>query len=127
MKIGTAIVAAALAGVVVAAQSGPVGGDKGPSELSGRTQGKAQRCVGAISATPFRVAESNPHLLLYGEGKTIWASDLGPGCAFPDTGVVNPEVAASFYCKGDFVRAAGLLNLLPGHHCVLGNFVPYRQ
>jgi hypothetical protein len=127
MKMVPAMVMAALAIALAGAQPVVPVGAKSPAELAGRTPGKPQRCVGAQSAATFRVADSDPHLLLYGEGKTIFATNVGPNCDFADSGIARPETTASFYCKGDFVRAPGPLNLLPGRHCVLGEFVPYRQ
>jgi hypothetical protein len=126
MRLGLALLAAVLVVSCSAPQPVPVA-PKQAAELAGRAPGKTQRCVGAISDAPFRVSEADPHLLLYGEGKTIWANDLGPSCGFAESGVAQPEVTASYYCHGDFVRAPGPLNLLPGPHCVLGDFVPYTK
>ena len=126
MKLAFALLAAILAGAA-APQLAPVTGGKGPPELAGRTPGKKQRCLPAPPNMSFAVSEADPHLLMYDDGKTVWVNNLGPSCGFPDSGFVRPDASASYYCKGDFVRAPGALGVLPGPHCVLGDFVPYRK
>jgi hypothetical protein len=126
MRLSLVLFVAALAGSCSAPQPVPVA-PRQVAELAGRTAGKAQRCVPAQPNPVFRVSQSDPHMLLYGEGKTIWATDLGPGCSFGESGTAQPENASSYYCHGDFVRAPGPLNLLPGPHCVLGDFLPYGR
>ena len=127
MRLGFALLAAAVAGSCAAPAPPPAAAHKDVAELAGRTAGRPQRCVPAQGTLAFRVADADPHLLLYGEGKTVWVNELGPGCGFPDGGAIRPDTSASYYCSGDFVRAPGPLNVLPGSHCALGTFVPYRN
>lgn len=98
------------------------------AELNGRMAGKPQRCVSVRPGVEFSTSDENPHLLLYDDGKTIWASNLAPGCGFgPSESVIPAGESASFYCKGDFVKAGSRMSVSPfGARCVLGNFTPYR-
>lgn len=97
-------------------------------ELSGRAAGKPQRCVSVEPGAEFSTSDENPHLLLYDDGKAIWASDLAVGCGFgPGEAVVPAGESASFYCKGDFVKTGSRISVSPfGGRCVLGSFTPYR-
>lgn len=129
MKLPIAIIgvsAAALAGSTAppAASVAP----KVVAELAGRTPGKSQRCVSVQPGLLFQTSGEDPHLLLYNDGKAIWASKLEPSCGFgPNESVIPDETAAS-YCHGDFVRQGNRIELSPfGAHCVLGNFTPYRN
>jgi len=107
----------------------PVTGPKLVAELSGRTAGKPQRCVGVAPGVEFSTSGENPRLLLYDDGKTIWASSLGSGCGFgPSETVVPAGESASFYCRGDLVKAGSRMSVSPfGQRCALGNFTPYRS
>jgi len=101
--------------------------DSPPQELSGRTAGKPQRCVSVQPGTAFFTADSDPHLLLYDDGKTIWASRLEASCGFGPSESIIPDETASYYCKGDLVRQGNRIELSPfGRRCALGNFTPYR-
>jgi hypothetical protein len=124
MKLSIAILAAAL---TASAAPVPVTAPQAAPELAGRTPGKAQRCVTGEAGLLFQVSESDPHLLLYGDGKTIWASRLGPECGFEAGETAMPDETASFYCRGDFVRAGGRVTLIPGRRCTLGDFTPYKN
>jgi hypothetical protein len=122
MKLRLVLITAALA-CSSAAPPKPV------AELKGRTAGKPQRCVGVEPGVEFNTSDEDPHLLLYDDGKTIWANNLGTGCGFgPSESVIPAGESASFYCRGDFVKAGSRMNLSPfGQRCVLGNFTPYRS
>lgn len=96
-------------------------------ELSGLSPGKNQRCVSVQPGNFFTTSQSDPHILLYDDGKTVWASRLDQHCGFEPGQTVIPDTSASYYCHGDFVRAGSRVTLLPfGPTCVLGNFTPYR-
>jgi hypothetical protein len=99
------------------------------AELAGRAPGKAQRCVSLPAGRLFSTSDSDPHLLLYDDGKTIWASRLDASCGFGPGQSIIPDSPASYYCHGDFVRqGGGRVELNPfGHRCVLGDFVPYKR
>jgi hypothetical protein len=128
MKLRVSIVAVALAGSCAGSQTAPVAAPKAVAELAGRSPGKSQRCVTGEPGVLFRVSDSDPHLLLYDDRKTIWASVLAPSCGFEAGQTVGPDVSASYYCHGDFVRARSRIALLPfGHTCVLGDFTPYSS
>ncbi len=127
MKLRAAVLTAALAGSCAASQPAPIAVPK-MAELAKRAPGKPQRCVTVEPGFLFRVSDADPHLLLYDDGKTIWASVLAPGCGFEAGQSVIPDESASYYCRGDFVLAGSRETLLPlGRRCVLGDFTPYRS
>jgi hypothetical protein len=98
------------------------------AELDGRAPGKPQRCVGVPPGGHFETSSEDPHLLLYDDGKTIWASRLDSSCGFGPAESVIPDTAASYYCQGDFVRQGGRIELSPfGKRCALNRFTPYRK
>src|SRR5262245_10265474 len=101
--------------------------DNPPTELNGRTPGKPQRCVSVQPGSGFFTSDSDPHLLIYDDGKTVWASHLDASCGFGPSESIIPDENASYYCKGDFVRQGSRIELSPfGRRCALGNFTPYR-
>ena len=125
MRLRIALLAVVLAGSFAGTQPSPKGNQV--TELAGRKAGKTQRCVSLPSGRLFSVSESDPHLVLYDDGTTIWASNIGPSCSFEGGQTVIPDETASYYCKGDFVRAGSRITLPPfGRRCALGNFTPYR-
>lgn len=95
-------------------------------ELTGRTAGAAQHCIPIVRTQALRVSDSDPHTLLYGTGRTIWASDLGPGCGLSVNDVLISE-PLSRYCRGDIVRSFDQMSRIPGPTCALGDFVPYTR
>jgi hypothetical protein len=128
MKLPMVILASALASLGAAPQSTPVAADKDVAELAGRTAGKPQRCVSVKPGRLFSTSDSNPNLLLYDDGKTIWVSDVGPNCGFEGGESAIPDESSSYYCQGDFVRPGSRITLLPfGRHCALRDFTPYRK
>jgi hypothetical protein len=128
MNLRIAFLTAALAGSCAASQPPSTAVPKQVAELAKRTPGKPQHCVTVEPGLLFRVSDADPHLLLYDDGNTIWASVLAPGCGFEAGQSVIPDESASYYCRGDFVRAGSRQTLLPfGHRCVLGDFTPYRN
>ena len=130
MKLRIAILAVALAGSCTPppTPSAEVAAPKKVPELAGLVAGRAQRCISGQSGLMFRTSQEDSHLLLYDDGKTIWASSLGPSCGFEPGSSVVPNEIASYYCNGDFVLAGGSTILLPfGHRCALGDFTAYRS
>jgi hypothetical protein len=122
------ILAAAIAGFGAAPQSTPVAAGKDVAELAGRTAGKPQRCVSVQPGRLFSVSDSNPNLLLYDDGKTIWVSEVGSSCSFEPGETAIPDESSSYYCHGDFVRPGSRITLLPfGRRCALHEFTPYRK
>ncbi len=75
----------------------------------------------------LRVDEGNRHMLLYGQGRRIWASNLGPNCGFNRGDVLVVHPIGSNYCKGDLVRSFEPVSRFPGTSCLLGDFVPYTR
>ncbi len=127
MKLRTAIVAAGFAVFTAAPSPAPVASQK-ISELAGRAPGKPQRCVGVQPGMLFTTADWDPHLLIYDDGRTIWANSLEASCGFEPGQTVIPDESSSYYCRGDFVRAGNRITLSPfGQRCSLGNFTPYRS
>jgi hypothetical protein len=124
-----AILAVALACLSAAPPPAPPLAPKVVAELKGRTAGKPQRCVSVQPGVEFSTSDEDPHLLLYDDGRTIWANNLGAGCGFgPSEPVVPAGESASFYCRGDFVKAGSRMSVSPfGQRCVLGDFTPYRN
>jgi len=105
----------------------PGAGQHGPAvELAGRSAGAAQRCVPISQSEGLRISESDPHVLLYGNGRTIWANNLG-GCRFGSDDVLVTEPIGSSHCRGDIVRSIDRVTRIPGPACVLSDFVPYTR
>lgn len=104
----------------------PSAPQRAPVELAGRTAGTPQHCIPIVRGEALRVSDSDRHTLLYGRGKTIWASSLGPGCGFSFDDVLITEPLFR-YCRGDLVRSFDHLSRIPGATCVLGDFVPYTR
>ena len=110
------------------APSPPATQPRGPtSELAGLVAGPAKRCVSITSLQSLRVSDSDPHLLLYGSGLTVWANPLGPHCSFRHDDVLVTQPTSSEYCEGDIVRSFDRYSKIPGPACVLGNFIPYSR
>jgi hypothetical protein len=105
----------------------PGAGQHGPAvELAGRGAGPPQRCVPIRQAEGLRISENDPHILLYGYGRTIWANNLG-GCRFGSDDLLVTEPIGSAHCRGDIVRSIDRTTHIPGPACVLGDFVPYTR
>jgi hypothetical protein len=98
-----------------------------PQEIAGRSAGAPKRCVLIDSTHSLRVSDSDRHTLLYGDGGTLWANDLGPGCGFNRNDVLVTEPLGSYHCRGELVRSFDRFSAIPGPSCVLGNFVPYSR
>src|SRR3954470_9927288 len=99
------VLTAAVAGLSAASSPAPNAALKPVAELAGRNPGKPQRCVPGQSGLLFRTSDADPYLLLYDDGKTVWASRLGPSCGFAPGQTVVPDATAAYYCRGDFVLA----------------------
>jgi len=94
-------------------------------QLAGRAAGPPQRCVPISPLQALRVSDADPHLILYGSGRTLWANPLGPHCSFRYDDVLLTEPFGSSYCRGDLVRSFDRNTHIPGPACVLGDFIPY--
>ena len=121
MRLGLAI----MAPVLLASSAAP---ERRPAqELAGRTAAAPEHCVPMREASALRVSDSDPHMLLYGSGKTIWANDLGH-CSLRRGDVLISEPLGSHYCRGDVIRSVdSVTRTIPGPVCVLGDFVPYTR
>ena len=98
------------------------------TELTGRTPGKTQRCIPFKPGSLFTVSRSDPHVLLYEDGETFWASRLAAGCGFQAGQTAVPDSNAAYYCSGDLVRTGGRVTLMPfGELCALGKFTAYKN
>jgi hypothetical protein len=98
-----------------------------PPSLAGRTAGAGQRCVVIEQSEPLRVSESDPHVLLYGNGKTIWANQLQSGCNFHHGDTLVSQPIGSSHCRGDLVRSVDPFTHIQGPSCLLGDFIPYTR
>ena len=97
------------------------------AELVGRTAGPAQNCIPITRTEALRVADGDGHILLYGRGRTIWATNLGAGCGFSPNDVLITQTFSGRYCRGDIVRSTDGISNIPGQSCALGDFVPYTR
>lgn len=97
-----------------------------PSELAGRAAGAPQPCVSIRQTESLRISENNPHVLVYGNGRTVWANNLGQ-CRFGFDDVLVTEPFGSSFCRGDIVRSFDRVSRIPGPACVLSDFVPYTR
>ena len=125
MKQAALLILVVLAGCAAPPPKTPAG-PKEAVELLGRTAGSAQNCIAFDRTEGLRVSDSDPHTLLYGRGRTIWASRLNEGCGFSVNEVLVSE-PISRYCRGDLVRSFDHLSRIPGPTCMLGSFVPYSR
>jgi hypothetical protein len=101
-------------------------GPRQVSELAGRVAGPPQHCVEITPLDTIRVSQTDPQTLVYGNGKTIWANDLG-SCRMGRNDILITEPLGSRYCRGEIVRSMDQLSHIPGPTCVLGDFVPYSR
>ena len=97
------------------------------SELAGRTAGALQRCIPIERDLGLRVDYADHSILLYGQGRKIWANHLARGCSFTPGDVLIAQPIGSDYCRGDFVRSVDPVSRFPGSSCILGEFVPYTR
>ena len=97
-----------------------------PLELAGLAAGPPERCVTINSQQSFRTSDNNRHVLLYGNGRTIYANQLGQ-CRFAPDDILVTEPIGSQYCRGDIVRSFDRQSRIPGPACILGDFVPYTR
>lgn len=103
----------------------PIADQEGPArELIGRTAGAPQHCVTFTSLGTLRVSDGNSHVLVYGDGRTIWANQIGQ-CRFGSNDILITEPRGSQYCRGDIVRSMDRTSRIPGPTCILSDFVPY--
>jgi hypothetical protein len=105
----------------------PIQSAQKPRELAGRSAGAPQRCVLIEPTEALHVSDNDRHTLLYGNGRTIWANSLGPGCGFSNNDLLVSEPIGSYYCRGDLVRSFDRSSRIPATSCVIGNFVPYTR
>jgi hypothetical protein len=97
-----------------------------PEEVAGLAAGPPRRCVEINSQQSLRLSDNNRHVLLYGDGRTIFANDVGQ-CSFGRDDILVTEPMGSQYCRGDIVRSFDRQSRIPGAGCVLGDFVPYTR
>lgn len=95
-------------------------------ELGGRTAGASQRCIPAQDGEELHVADNDRHILLYGSGKTIWASHLQGLCGFSQDDQLMIYPRNGEYCSGQLVRSLEV-SRAEGPSCVLGDFTPYAR
>jgi len=96
-----------------------------PAELAGRTAGQPLRCVPVEATESLRVGD--PGTLLYGRGRTIWASRLAGNCTLDPTAILVARPVGSRDCRGDRIATLDPVSRLPGTACQLGDFVPYLR
>lgn len=94
-------------------------------ELAGRFSGRPASCVPIEQIQSIRVSDADPHVLLYGSGRTIWVNRLG-ACGFNQDDVLVTHPFGSSYCRGDIVRSFDRFSRIPGPACVLNDWVPYN-
>jgi len=98
------------------------------SELAGLTPGRAQNCLPLRSTASIVAARGGT--LLFREGRTVYATETGGGCAAAADGtyaLVTDNFGGSL-CSGTVARVVDLTaqGMLRGT-CVLGDFTPYRR
>lgn len=96
------------------------------TELAGRIAGAPQRCIPNQLDGNLRSSSSDPGTLLYGNGSTIWANHLTPGCGFNSNDVLVIRSTGLSYCANDVVRSVDAASRFPGPTCILGDFIPYK-
>jgi hypothetical protein len=74
----------------------------------------------------LRISQNDPHTLVYGSGRTIWANHLDQ-CGFRHDDILVTEPTGSQLCGGDIVRSFDRDSRIPGPSCVLSDFVPYSR
>jgi len=118
MILATALLAGCAAPPPGVEQQGP------PIELAGRTAGRTTACVPLREGESLRVSENNQHMLIYGNGRTIFANYLGQ-CRIDPNDLLVTLPSAGSYCRGDVVKTVDRSGGIPGPVCILGDFVPY--
>jgi len=98
-----------------------------PLELAGLVAaGPPQACVQITAQQALHLSDTNRSVLIYGDGRTTWANNLGQ-CRFRRDDILVTELHGSQYCRGDVVRSVDRQSHIPGPTCVLGDFVPYTR
>lgn len=105
----------------------PFAQPRSPVEIAGRAAGAPIHCLPAFDRQQLRVSESDPSTIVYGSGKTIWVSHLGPYCSISWTDIPVFEVTGASYCSGDLVHSIDRTSHMTGPTCVLGDFVPFTR
>ena len=95
-------------------------------ELAGRSAGPAQDCV--ASSPGANLAARDNRTLVYRRGDTIWVNRLAAACPGLDPmSTLIVDVHGSSHCRGDRFRAVEPGLTVPGPHCLLGPFTPWRR
>jgi hypothetical protein len=105
---------------------GPYATARHDQELGGRTVGAPQKCIPVRHGEQLRVADNDRHILLYGSGKTIWATHLGGLCGFFQDDQLIIDDWGGQYCGGQLVRSRDI-SQAEGPSCVIGDFTPYTN
>ena len=94
-------------------------------ELAGRTAGEAQSCIPVRDSESLTVVDSRT--VVRRSGRTTWVNRLDGECpGLRPLVTVIAEIHGSQYCRGDRVRGLDPGTTIPGPHCPLGDWVPYR-
>ena len=116
-----------LAGCAAPGTEGPSRDQQAHSrELAGRTAGTPQNCISSHGQGTLQVVDE--HTIVFRDLDTIWVSRLPGGCPGLrplDTLIV--ETQGTQYCRSDRFRSIQPGTTIPGPHCVLGPFTPYRR
>jgi hypothetical protein len=95
-------------------------------EIAGRAYGASQRCIPAQPRQSFRIAENDRHILIYGSGKTVWATHLEGLCGFSQDDQLIAHDWNGQYCSGQLITSLDL-SRGEGPSCVIGEFTPYTH
>lgn len=96
------------------------------AELTGRTAGRAQKCVPVESNEALRYGRDR--LILYGRGRTVWVNRLDQDCTgIRPTDVLVVQPLGNRYCQGDLLQSRDPVSGTAGPGCRLSAFVPYRR
>lgn len=104
----------------------PAGSDPFARELAGRIAGPSQTCVSAVQNEGLRSVDSRT--IAYELGRTLWVNRLDQACPAisPHNGIIV-DIHLGQYCRGDRIRGFEPGAIIPGPHCTLRDWVPYRR
>lgn len=95
-------------------------------QLAERAPGPAENCVPQRQNQSLRAVDRQT--IVYEDGPILWVNRLEADCAGlrPDS-ILIVETFAGSYCRNDVVRTLQPGSTIPGPHCRLADFTPYRR
>ena len=98
------------------------------NRLEGRTEGKAQSCIGANDQSEMTVISDD--ILIFGSSRnarTIYVNKPYGGCRNADRSILSYKRPTSSLCKGEAIDLIDSSTRMSMGSCAFGEFVPYTK